>query len=64
MRELFTWSKNNADVNIIDILEQSGVLLGPNDVGYYKVLVKLTVTSQYVRHLTVKKVLFTVNWLL
>lgn len=32
--------------NIVDILEQSGVLLGPNDVGYYKVLTKLTVTSR------------------
>lgn len=42
-------------VNIVDILEQSGVLLGLNDVAYYKVLIKLTVTSQYVRHLTVKK---------
>lgn len=48
-------------VNIVDIIEKSGVLLGPNDVGYYKVLIKVTVTSQYVRHLTVKKVLFTVS---
>lgn len=48
-------------VNIVDILEQSGVLLGPNYVGYYKVLVLLTVTSQYVRHLTVNKVLCAVN---
>lgn len=46
-------------VNIVDILEQSGVLLGPNDIGYYKVLIKLTITSQYFRHLTVKKVLST-----
>lgn len=48
-------------VNIVDIIKISGVLLRPNDVGYYKVLIKLTVTSQYVRHLTVKKVLCTVN---
>lgn len=48
-------------VNIVDILEQRGVLLGPNNVGYYKVLNKLTVTSQYVIHLTVNKVLCTVK---